>query len=89
MIGGIGRVEILELAVAPIVVTAIHDHTANRGAMSADELGGAMGDDVRAPLERAAEIGCGKRIVDEQNLLVLLCDFRHFLKRKHCQVRVA
>ena len=69
MIGRIGCVEILELAVAQIVVASIDDHAADHGSMSTDELGRAVGNNMGTPFERAAEIRSGKCIINHQDEL--------------------
>jgi hypothetical protein len=52
------------------------------GAVAGDELGGRVGDDMRAPFKRAEEIRGGKGVVDQQNQFVLPGDLRHFFKRE-------
>jgi hypothetical protein len=88
MIGGIRCNEVFELAVAPIVIATIHNDSADACAMTTDELGGAVGDDVRAPFKWAAEVGRGKCIVDKQDELVLPGDFSNLFKRENGQVRI-
>src|SRR5215207_4768280 len=89
MIRRIGRIEVFELAIAPIIIATIHNDATDGGAMSADELGGRVGDDVGAPLEWTKEIRRGEGIVNHQDQLVFSGDLRHFLKGQDCQVRVA
>ncbi len=60
----IGRGKVFKLATPPIVIAAVDNDAADGGAMSADEFGGAVGDDVCAPLERAEEIRRGEGIVN-------------------------
>jgi hypothetical protein len=57
--------------------------------VAADELGGAVRDDVRAPLDRAEQVRRRQRVVDQQRYIVFLCDRRHFLNREHGDVRIA
>ena len=85
----IGRVEILKLAVAPIVIAAVHDDTANGCAVARDELGGRVGDHVRAIFERAEKIRSGKGVVDEQDQFVLVRNFRYFFKREDGDIGIA
>ena len=89
MIRRIGRIEILELAVAPIVVAAVHDDATNGSAVSANELGGGVRDDVRAPFKRAEEIRRSKGVIDKQDQLVLVGDLRNFLEREDRDIGVA
>ncbi len=66
----ITRVWLGEIAEAtapcPIEIAAINDHAADARAVPADELGRRMDNDVRAPLERPAEVRRRKRIVDHR-----------------------
>ena len=58
----------------PIKAPAIDDHAANRIAVSANELGQRMDDDMRAMLQRAAEIRRGHRIIDHIDHAMLFRD---------------
>ena len=49
-------VDLRELAVAPVVVAAVHDHAAHGRAVSVDPLRRRIDDDVGAPLEGVAEV---------------------------------
>src|SRR4030067_3664552 len=82
MIRRIGSVEALELAITPIVIAAVHNDPSNGGALPADELGGAVRDDVCAPFKRAEEVWRGERVVNEQYEFIFLGDLRHFFKGK-------
>lgn len=49
---------------APVELAAVHDHPANRRAVSADPFGGAVHDDVGAVLDGAAEVAaCAEGVV--------------------------
>ena len=52
------------------------------GAVAAEELGGAVGDDVGAPLEGPAQVGRGEGVVDHQRDVVRLGDGGHLLERE-------
>src|SRR5215213_3973953 len=88
MIGRIGCVEILELAIAPIVIATIDNDAADGRPMATDKFSCAVCNDMRAPFKRTTKIRCGKRIVDEQDELMFLRNFSHFLKREYSQVRI-
>ena len=52
--------------VRPVERSRLHDHPADARAMAADEFGRGVDDDVGAPFDRAAEIGRGEGVVDDQ-----------------------
>src|SRR5687767_4864478 len=90
MIGRVGRVEVfVPFALCPIELAAIYDHTAHRGAMSADEFGCGMRDNMGTPFEGTAEVWGGEGIVDQQRNTKLLRDLCHFLQRKYVHARIA
>ena len=90
MIGVIRLVEIREARISfPFKIAAVHDHAADGGAVPADELGGGMDDDIRAPLERPEKVRCGKRVVDHQRDAEFMSDGSNFFKRKNIDARVA
>ena len=55
-----------ELAVVEREPAGLDDHPADDDAVAADELGGRVGDDVGAPLDRPAQVGGGERVVDHE-----------------------
>ena len=61
----IGCIKVFKLSVGEIVIAAVNDDAANGGAMSADELGGGVGDDVCTILKRTEKLRRVKSIVDE------------------------
>ena len=73
----------------PVELAAIHDGAADGGAVPADELGGGVGDDVRAPLERPEQVGRGEGVVDHQRDLVFLGNRGDFLEGEDGDVGVA
>ena len=58
----------------PIEVTAVDDHTAQRGAVAADELGCGVDNDVGAMLQRTEQIRGAESVVDDNRQTVLLGD---------------
>ena len=57
------------LVLQPIEAAAVDDHAADRVAVTAEEFGERMHDDVGAVVERLAQIGRGQRVVDDQRHL--------------------
>jgi hypothetical protein len=82
VVGGIRGGEVGEAAAGPVEAAAVDDDAADRCAVPADELGGAVGDDVCAPLEWAEKIGCGEGIVDHDGDVVFLRDRGHLFERE-------
>ncbi len=90
VIAVIGLVEVGEArVVGPLEVAAVDDHAADGGAVPADELGGRMDHDIRAPLKRAAQVGRGEGIVDHQRDAGFLGDFCDLFEREDVDPRVA
>ena len=66
MVGGVGLGDLLILAARlPIEVTAVDDHTAQRGAVAADELGCGVDNDVGTMLQRTEQIRGAEGVVDD------------------------
>ena len=60
-------VDLREFAVRPVVVAAVDDHAAHGRPVAVDPLRRGVHDDVRAPLERVAEVACrAERVVDDE-----------------------
>ena len=74
VIAGIGLGEARELARREVERAAVDDHAADRRAVTADELGGRMHDDVAAPLERTDQPRCGHRVVEDERDAVAVRD---------------
>ena len=81
--------QLREAALVPGKAAAIHDHAADRRAVSADELGGRMHHDVGAVLDGPAEIGRGEGVVDDQRQVVLVRDRGDGGDVEHVHARVA
>ena len=82
--------ELRELAVAPVVVTAVHDHAADGSAMAADPLGGRFHHDVGAEFQGPYEIATGaESIVYDQGQVILFGQGHKFLEIGNVQPRVA
>ena len=61
-------------ACLPIESTTINDHTTKAGAMSSDELGCGMNNDICTMLDRTNQIRCSEGIVDRKRKTMLVCD---------------
>ena len=64
VVGGVGFSDLGVLARLPIEVTAVDDHTAQRGAVAADKLGCGVDDDVGTMLQRTEQIRGAEGVVD-------------------------
>ena len=53
-------------ALFPVEFAGLHHHAAERVAVAAEEFRHRMDDDVGTPFDRAAEVGAGQRVVDDQ-----------------------
>ena len=60
----------------PVERAAVDDHAADRIAVAAEEFGERVDDDVRAVLERLAQVRCRERVVDDQRHAGLARDVR-------------
>src|SRR6266511_2322958 len=91
VVAGRGLREARELAArAPVELSGIHDHPADGGAVAADPLRRRLHDDVRAPLDRAAEVAGGPEgVVDDERDLVLVRELRERLEVGDVVARVA
>ena len=75
MVGGVGLGDLGVLSARlPIEVTAVDDHTAQRGAVAADELGCGVDNDIGAMLQRTEQIRGAEGVVDDNRQTVLLGD---------------
>ena len=75
MVGGVGLSDLGVLATRlPIEVTAVDDHTAQRGTVAADELSCGVNDDVGAVLQRTEQIRGAEGVIDDDRKTVLLGD---------------
>ena len=77
-----------ELAVVPLEPTAVDDHAADARPVPADELGGAVHDDVGAPLDRPTQVRRGEGVVDHQRQAVLVRDGRQRFEVDHVDLGV-
>ncbi len=89
MIARVRRGEIGKTTTTPVKIIAIDNHATDAGTMPAQELGGAMYDDIGTPLKGATEIGRGKGIVNHQRNVVGLCNRRDFCKGEDGNVWIA
>ena len=75
VVGGVGLSDLGVLSARlPIEVTAVDDHTAQRSAVTADELGCGVDDDVGTMLQRTEQIRGAEGVVDDNRQTVLLGD---------------
>ena len=74
VVARIGLGEVREFAVAEVERATVDDHAADRGAVTADVLGGGVHDDVGAVLDRAAEVRGGGGVVDDERHAVPVGD---------------
>src|SRR5207247_7834751 len=65
-----------EVAVVPGKLARLHDDSAHGGAVAADVFRRRVHHDIGAPLERAAQIGRGDRVVYHERDARLAGDFR-------------
>ena len=89
MVGWIGQGKVGEKGIVPIKFTSIHNGAAEAGAVAADELGGGMGDDMRAPFERAEQVRGGESVIDHQRDVVLPGNFSNLLEGEDGDIRIA
>jgi len=70
------------LATGPVEPSRIDDDAADAGAVSAGPLGEGVDDDVRAVIQRFAQIGRREGVVDDEGYPRLAGDGRQFLERR-------
>ena len=85
MVAGGGLVELGELlgVCAVVEVTGVNNHTADRGAVAAQVLGGGVDDHVRAVLDGAQQVGGGHGVVHDQGHAVFVGDLGDGLNVEH------
>ena len=91
VVGGIRLGQSRELARngVPVELAAFDDHTAEGGAVAADELGGGLDHDVSAVLQRAEQVRGGEGVVHNHRQVVLVGDFGDGFEVRQVGVRVA
>ena len=90
VISGIGFGERRKFAGgAPIEAAAVDDHAADGDAVAADPFGGRIHHDVGAKLDRPAEIGRCKRVVDQKRDFCVVCDGRDVGDIQHFESGIA
>ena len=90
VIAGIGFGQHREFAGgAPVEAAAVDDHAADRNAVPAEPFGGRVHDDVGAMLDRAAEIGRGKGVVDQERNAGRMRDLRNPGNIEHLEAWIA
>ena len=89
VIGRIGVIEVGEARIVfPFKVTAVHNDAADRSAMTADKLGGRMGNNVDAPFKRPEEVRGGEGVVDYHGDTEFFTDFNYFFEGEDVNQRV-
>ncbi len=73
----------------PVKLARIYNDAAQGCAVSADELGCGMHNDICTVLDRSDQIRCSEGIVDDQRQSVLMCHICPCLNVSHFTVRVA
>ena len=73
----------------PVETAAVDDGAADRDAVAADPFGRRMHDEVGAELDRPAEIGRGKSVVDQQRDLCVMRDLRDGRNIQHFEAGIA
>jgi len=73
----------------PGEITPIHNETANRSTVPANEFGGGMQYDMSPPFERTAKIGGSEGIINHQRNLVAVSNFSDLLEGKDIDARIA
>ena len=82
--------ELRELArCSPVKLAAVNNHAAERGTVTADELGGGVDHDIGTVFQRANQVRSTEGIVDKHRNLVLVGDFRNRLDVRDVGMRVA
>src|SRR6185437_250852 len=75
VIGGIGLSKFLEAAGSgPVKFACVNNDAADGGAVTTDELGGGVDDDVCSPLDRPHEDWRAAGVVDDEGDLVFMRD---------------
>ena len=72
----------------PVELPAVHDGPAQSGGVAVHVLGGGVGDDVRAPLDGAAEHGRSEGVVHDKRHPVTMRSLGKFLNIQHRQRRI-
>ena len=73
----------------PVKVAAFHDHTAEGGAVAADELGCGFDHDISAGLQRAEQVRGGEGVVDDHRQMMLVGDGGDGFEVRQVGVRIA
>ena len=91
MVGGVRLGQGRELArhLGPVELAAFDDHTAEGGAVAADELGGGLDHHVGAVLQRAEQVRGGEGVVDDHRQMMLVGDGGDGFEVRQVGVRIA
>lgn len=90
MIARVGIGQQRELARStPVELAALDDHAAERGTVTAKELGGRVHDDICAVLDGTNQIGRAEGVVDHERNAVAVCDVGNRADVGHVAVGIA
>ncbi len=89
MIRGIGFDKPWELAIGPVECAAVNDHAADGCAMTTNELGSGMHDDIRAVLEWLHQVGCRQRVIEDERQPIFMRDIGDRANVQRIQARIA
>src|SRR5216683_3908683 len=89
VVRGIGLDQPGKPSIRPVELAAIHDHAADGRAVTTDELGRRVDDDIASMLEGLHEIWGGQRVIQDQWHAMLVCDIGHGANIERIQARIA
>jgi hypothetical protein len=83
------RIQHRKITLFPWKPAAVHDNATDAVAVPSHEFRQAVHDDIRAEIDRPAEIRSGERVVDHQRDLMLVGYFRHRFHVEHVASGIA
>ncbi len=89
VVRGIGLDQPGEPSIRPVEIAAIHDHASDGRAVTTDELGGRVDDDIASMLEGLHQVRRGQRVIQDQGYAVLMRDIGHGANIQRIQARIA
>ncbi len=88
VIAGVGLCKFREFAVTPVELARVHDHSADRCAVSADILGGRKNRDVRSVFDGSDETDSDRVVNDEGNACIM-SNSAQCVKIRHIELGVS
>ena len=76
-------------ACLPVKIAAVHNHTADGSAVTANKFGSRVYYDICPVLDGAHQIRCGKGVVDDKRYFIFMGYARQFLNIHHIRIGVA